>query len=154
MSVMTSSSVRAALVVIVLVACGGGEPEPEPAQVLCELPDGRAYKPGDLFPHGDGCNGCHCYPEGSGLEPGAWACTLVGCPDRSMAQACEPVEGTGCALGPACGGGCCGQGERCVDGVCMCGTGPACPSTDICGASAPLGGDGCGMACCPPEGPC
>jgi len=148
--VMSGPRARLAMVAIgwVLAACGGEDRSP----ALCETPDGRVYKSGDFFPAGDGCNTCQCEPEGS--PPGGYGCTLIGCHDAGPPRLCEPVAGTACTLGPACGDGCCGQGEQCVEGVCRCGDGAACGEGEICGSAEPIGPDGCGVTCCPPEGPC
>jgi len=71
--------------------------------------------------------------------------------DAAPEPACAPSGG--CTEGPACGAGCCGVGERCVDNVCKCGDGPACPAGDTCQPFGPIGTDNCGSICCG-SGPC
>jgi hypothetical protein len=137
------------LAACLLVGCGGDEPVKPQA---CELDDGRVFKPGDNFPAGDECNGCYCFTDQT--TPGYWGCAGVLCPE-ARPVACAPVHGTACTLGPSCGDGCCGQGERCVAGTCMCGDSPACESGNICGSADPLVDvEGCGSVCCPPGVAC
>jgi hypothetical protein len=64
-------------------------------------------------------------------------------PDAPMS--CLPSGG--CPNGQACGATCCGSGEECVAGTCVCGTGPACGVGDTC-ASNVARQDGCGSICC------
>lgn len=52
-----------------------------------------------------------------------------------------------CGFGPSCGDRCCGPGERCQNGVCLCGTNSACAGGEVCGASGPPPDD-CGTMCC------
>lgn len=128
---------RALFVLVALAVASCGKP------VTCQV-GGRVYRAGDSFPAGDGCNGCECRDDGRVL------CTLEACAsDSNPATPCAPVNSAGCTIGPPCGSGCCGQGERCVDSMCRCGDGSVCGSGDVCSASK-LGADGCGMTCCPP----
>lgn len=109
---------------------------------------GRTYQEGETFPAGDNCNSCSCLD-------GEVACTDVACSDGGVpdaAGACAPTQG--CPSGPACGGRCCDTGERCENGVCMCGQNPACGAGDNCEAAGPIGGDQCGGICCGASGPC
>jgi len=56
------------------------------------------------------------------------------------------VSGT-CTTGPMCGATCCGEGEHCVAGACLCGNQPACTNGDTCqGAGFAVGF--CGSVCC------
>jgi hypothetical protein len=64
------------------------------------------------------------------------------------------VDAAACGPSGSCGGASCGVGEACVEGVCMCGTNPACAVGDMCAAPGPVGGDGCGSICCGASGPC
>ena len=94
---------------------------------------GRTYQAGDVFPAGDNCNSCTC-------NDGQVACTLLACvdggvPDGPTPGACAPTQG--CPAGPACGGLCCDTGERCENGVCMCGQNPACGTGDDEGSCDP-----------------
>ncbi len=137
---------RVAFVVLVvaLVACEGGR-SPDSCEYM-----GRTFEIGENFPAGDGCNQCHCTAQGVG-------CTLIACLDGGDVidgplTACEPSGG--CVVGPLCGQICCGQGEKCVGGVCMCGTNAACDPNDTCEAAGPIGGDSCGSICCGVSGPC
>src|SRR5437867_3989465 len=72
--------------------------------------------------------------------------------DGGTSLTCEPSGG--CAAGPTCSNECCGPGEKCVSGVCMCGSRPACGSGDTCEAAGPQGSDACGFTCCGASGPC
>jgi hypothetical protein len=74
---------------------------------------------------------------------------LVSGPDAPMS--CLPSGG--CPNGPACGASCCGAGEACVAGTCMCGTKAACGVGDSC-ASNVVRQDRCGFICCGASGPC
>jgi hypothetical protein len=67
------------------------------------------------------------------------------------AMSCLPSGG--CPNGQACGTSCCGAGEACVAGTCMCGTKPACGVGDMC-VSNVARQDGCGFICCGASGPC
>jgi hypothetical protein len=64
-----------------------------------------------------------------------------------------PVDGLscvpsgGCANGPACGNTCCGAGEACISGTCMCSMQPACTNGNMC-ASPVVMIDRCGAICC------
>ena len=109
---------------------------------------GQTYREGDSFPAGDNCNSCTCLD--SQVRCTALACSDGGVPDA--AGACAPTQG--CAEGPACGGLCCDTGERCENGVCMCGQNAACGTGDNCEAAGPIGGDQCGSICCGASGPC
>ncbi len=108
---------------------------------------GRTYEAGDRWPAGDNCNTCGCLD-------GEAVCTQVLCLDGGIdaAGACQPTQG--CPSGPACGTICCEQGERCENGVCLCGSNPSCPGGDTCEAAGPIGGDACGAICCGTSGPC
>src|SRR5512143_2850538 len=56
-----------------------------------------------------------------------------------------------CPDGPACGAGCCGPGEHCDQGTCMCGSGPACDTAttgDTCMPGGPFAPTSCGSTCC------
>jgi hypothetical protein len=68
---------------------------------------------------------------------------------------CAPANG--CPTGPLCGNVCCGTGERCDNGQCLCGTtGKACLPGEICSSGGPTMGLGeCGIVCCGlPGNPC
>jgi hypothetical protein len=133
---------RLAIVLALLVACEGGR-SPD-----CEW-QGQTFEIGETFPAGDGCNTCSCTAEGVG-------CTLIACVDGGVVDgnpaSCAATNG--CVVGPSCGATCCGQGEKCVGGTCMCGNGPACDANDTCEAAGPIGGDACGSICCGFSGPC
>ena len=60
--------------------------------------------------------------------------------------ACAPTGG--CAEGPLCGAGCCGFGEQCIGGTCICGSSAACVAPDTCQTGGPTGGGICGTICC------
>ncbi len=74
------------------------------------------------------------------------------------APSCAPSGG--CLYGPACGDGCCGEGERCdtagIGPVCRCGQNPSCANGEHCAAPGPQGGATCGVTCCGGNGgpPC
>ena len=78
-------------------------------------------------------------------------CGEAGVPD-AQANACAPSGG--CMTGPMCGGTCCGQGERCVAGSCVCGTNMKCTDGNVCQSGGPVGGDFCGSICCGNTSPC
>jgi hypothetical protein len=61
---------------------------------------------------------------------------------------CGPANG--CPTGPLCGTACCGTGERCDNGQCVCGTtGKSCLPGEICASGGPAMGIGqCGILCC------
>ena len=62
-----------------------------------------------------------------------------------------------CSDGPACGGTCCGAGEACVNGACVCGTNPPCNTAqtgDTCQAAGPAMPGECGSICCGMTRPC
>lgn len=59
-----------------------------------------------------------------------------------------------CTLGPACGIGCCGPGERCVSGACTCGAQAACTDGNTCVTGGPIGAMSCGSVCCGTTLPC
>jgi hypothetical protein len=64
------------------------------------------------------------------------------------AAACEASGG--CAAGPRCGITCCGAGEQCVAGACMCGTSAPCNTAstgDTCQSAGPILSS-CGRICC------
>lgn len=106
------------------------------------------YQLGEMWPAGDNCNDCTCTTSGT-------ECTQRPCsapPDANPSTLCQPT-GT-CTSGPGCGEICCGVGEQCVAGTCMCGTGPTCGDGDACEAAGPIGGDACGAICCGASGPC
>jgi hypothetical protein len=107
----------------------------------CEL-DGVRHPDGTTWMQD--CNYCWC--DGDGVE-----CTLLLCAQPDAAT-CPPTES--CDDGPACGDVCCGTGEQCVDGVCLCGDGPACGAGDSCEAAGPLIADRCGSVCCGTSSPC
>lgn len=76
-----------------------------------------------------------------------------GAVDAPMQGVCSPSGG--CPQGPACGVTCCGSGEQCVKGVCMCGTNPACMNGDTCQTGGPAGPAAiCGVLCCGGASPC
>ena len=131
---------RAWFVLVALTCAGCGKP------TTCNV-GGRVYRAGDLFPDSDGCNACMCFDDGH------FECTAKACTAPEPQLACAPIKDAGCTLGPPCGSGCCGQGERCIDSTCRCGDGSACGSGDVCSAST-LGADGCGTTCCPPGDSC
>ena len=56
------------------------------------------------------------------------------------------VPSGSCVAGPPCNGICCGVGERCANGICVCGDGPECTDGDRCTTTAPTP-DQCGMLC-------
>ena len=135
---------RGLLVIVVIVAgCsddgkGGG---------ICHYQD-HDYTIGETWPAGDNCNDCTCTASG-------FTCTARPCqapPDADPATLCQ-ARGT-CMKGPPCGAVCCGAGERCAGGVCMCGTQAACTGGNTCEAAGPIGGDACGSICCGATGPC
>jgi len=117
--------------------------------------NGRHYQVGDIFPKGDGCNTCQCQ-EGGDVVCTVTACVDGGAPDAGplpdALPACAPSGG--CQDGPACGNGCCGAGEQCVNDTCMCGGNAACTGGDTCSPVGPGGGDLCGAVCCGVSGPC
>ena len=53
-----------------------------------------------------------------------------------------------CTEGPTCGGVCCGQGEHCAAGVCMCGNVAACTGGDLCFPGGGFAATACGVVCC------
>lgn len=90
-------------------------------------------------------------------EHGKSPCPTSGCMDSgtiadAASSACGPSGG--CMTGPMCGGQCCGQGERCVAGACVCGTNMMCTNGNTCQAGGPAGGDVCGSICCGNTTPC
>src|SRR5262245_32315573 len=108
---------------------------------------GSSYERGAVFPAGDGCNTCSCTEQG--VE-----CTAIDCstqPDANPAATCGPSGG--CPVGPPCGGGCCGIGEQCVAGQCLCGDGPPCTGDDHCESFGPLPESFCGSVCCSTDCP-
>lgn len=72
--------------------------------------------------------------------------SLLDAPLADAEFACAPSGS--CTKGPECGSGCCGQGERCVNNVCMCGTDDACGADDDCGRPGPITPNACGVVCC------
>lgn len=123
--------------------------------------NGATFVAGETFPSGDGCNSCTC--TGSGVE-----CTNASCSDAGVDAAaidagldasvdakpatCEP--NSSCTTGPLCGTKCCNAGERCDNGTCYCGTGPACGIGDRCESAGPISDNNCGTICCGASGPC
>jgi len=96
---------------------------------------------------------------------------LAGCPEHGQTPpgflrdatkgdatggVCNPSGG--CLDGPECGmtfpedGGmtttCCGVGEQCVQGICVCGSSPACEPGDQCQSGGPIADSFCGNFCC------
>ena len=59
---------------------------------------------------------------------------------------CAP-SGT-CANGPMCGTTCCGTGEHCVNGTCMCGSMSSCTDGNSCMIGGPIAPGPCGSVCC------
>lgn len=130
------------IIALVLVACDDKGSRP-----TCEF-NGSEFEIGEVFPAGDGCNSCSCTE--SGVQ-----CTRQACFDGGIdgdPQSCAPSNG--CPEGPSCNAICCGVGEKCVGGTCMCGGSPACGAGDACSAAGPIGGDSCGSICCGTSGPC
>jgi hypothetical protein len=130
-------------IVAVVAGCSGGGPDES-----CHYQD-HTYHTGDTWPAGDGCNDCTCN------APGNIDCTARPCsapPDANPATACLP-SGT-CTTGVGCGPICCGAGEQCVLGTCLCGDSPACGDGDTCESAGPVGEGGCGSICCGASGPC
>ena len=109
---------------------------------------GHHHQVGEVFP--DDCNTCTCQSDGNAT------CTLIGCGvdggvDANPAS-CAPDNV--CPSGPACGAYCCGAGEHCVNGACMCGDRAGCGTGDTCSSFGPSGGTACGSICCGASGPC
>lgn len=127
-----------------LVACGSGGGGGD----TCHYQD-HDYSVGDTWPAGDNCNDCTCVA-GPDIECTARPCSAP--PDADPATACLP-SGT-CTTGVGCGPICCGAGEQCVLGTCLCGDGPACGAGDTCASAGPVGEGGCGSICCGASGPC
>ena len=132
---------RLAVLLALLAGCGddGGAQR-------CEY-RGMTYALGESFPAGDGCNACTCTADGA-------SCTERACPDAGMIDPMSCAPHSGCTTGPACNGRCCGQGEKCVGGVCQCGPNASCSTGDTCAAAGPIGEDACGSICCGKSGPC
>jgi len=128
-----------------LAACGSDDS----GGTLCSY-NGHEYALGDVFPAGDGCNSCTCTATGA-------SCTKLACADAGADADpgfCGATGGCPQGAGPACGAVCCAIGERCDNGVCKCGSLPACGAGDNCEAPGPIGGDRCGSICCGASGPC
>lgn len=86
-----------------------------------------------------------------GKSPCPGGCSEAGVPDSQLGM-CAATGG--CPSGPVCGTTCCGSGERCVAGMCMCGMNKACTNGDSCQSGGPAGGDICGSICCGGMSPC
>src|SRR5689334_20092993 len=109
-------TVLAIVIAATLVACSSSDDKG------CDW-KGHHHSIGEVFP--DDCNTCMCSAQGV-------SCTQKTCgtePDANLVS-CAPSQ---CPNGPACGTACCGTGERCVDGTCMCGDHAACSGGDHCG---------------------
>jgi len=132
-----------AIAVALIAACGGeGHGNGSCAYM------GHAYDLGEVFPAGDGCNTCSCELVDGMPQVG---CTEIACTDANPLS-CAPSGG--CTFGVRCGTTCCGAGERCVGGTCMCADRPACGPGDSCERGGPIGDDACGTLCCGTTGPC
>lgn len=132
-----------AIALTLLAACGGeGHGNGSCAYM------GRAYDLGETFPAGDGCNSCTCSAVAGLPEV---SCTELACADANPLSC---VASGGCMAGPRCGTVCCGTGERCDNGVCMCSGRPACGGGDTCERGGPIGSDECGTICCGASTPC
>src|SRR5262249_31058555 len=107
---------------------------------------GHHHAVGEHFP--DDCNLCTCNSDGT------VSCTIIGCGPTPDANPASCAADNVCTNGVACGAYCCNAGEHCVNGACMCGTGPACGTGDTCAGPGPSGGDACGTTCCGASGPC
>lgn len=129
---------------LVLVACSD---DTKSSDAACRY-NGTSYALGDVFPAGDGCNSCTCTASGPN-------CTTLACVDGGVdANPLSCGAFGGCPEGPVCGTLCCKSGERCVNGTCQCGMGPACTGGNTCERGGPVGGDQCGTVCCGVTGPC
>ena len=127
-----------ALALITLAACSG-----DSGDTGCWF-SGRHFNVGDKFMFD--CNGCTCMT--GGVE-----CTVKLCQPAFDANpgTCESTPGCE-GFGPECGTYCCNAGERCVNGVCMCGDHAGCGDKDVC--SGPAMQNACGSVCCGGSGPC
>lgn len=105
---------------------------------------GHHHVLGEIFP--DECNTCMCKVEGV-------QCSLVACPPQPDGNPASCSADWACPEGPSCNGYCCGQGEHCVNDVCLCGTGAACGPGERCAGVGPSGG-ACGSTCCGNGNPC
>src|SRR5262245_17456415 len=132
----------ALLGLIALVGCGSGG-----SNESCVYQD-HTYHTGDTWPAGDNCNDCTCSVDG--IQCTARPCAAP--PDANPMTACLP-SGT-CTTGVGCGPICCGAGEQCVLGTCLCGDSAACGDGDTCESAGPVGEGGCGSICCGASGPC
>jgi hypothetical protein len=134
----------ALVLLVLLAACDDNTASGDGACLF----NGTRHAIGDVFPAGDNCNSCECTSSGP-------VCTERVCTDAGVdATPAACGASGGCPQGPACGAVCCRTGERCVGGVCRCGTLPGCGSGDTCEAAGPVGTDLCGSVCCGVSGPC
>jgi len=135
---MTRVLVALALLVS-LAACNGDSGESG-----CDY-SGRHFDVGETFMYA--CNTCMCHA-GGGVS-----CTIVACgqPIDANPSSCTPSDGCE-GFGPQCLDRCCNAGERCVNGVCMCGDHAGCGDKDVC--SGPAMQNACGSVCCGGSGPC
>ena len=115
------------------VTCDGGNGGCPPER-LCESVDGPV-----CIPQEEAC-------------PAGMSCVSY---FRGEAFCCEPNFGGCCSPEEACGSECCGFGETCINGACVC------PSQEVCGGICCSLGETClthrqfGFpTCCPPEQVC